>query len=65
MLLTTALLIAQVSAPPCGYWLGADITPDNNFLGCTLPDFYGRPAVHVQQNPFTPSGYQATPIQSD
>jgi hypothetical protein len=58
----TALLLAQLAGPPCGYWLGTEITPeDAPITGCTLSDPYGRPAVLIRQDSLSPSGYQATP----
>jgi hypothetical protein len=57
------ILLAQLAGPPCGYYLGTEITPeDAPFTGCTLPDFYGRPVVNVRENPLMPGGYSVEPI---
>ena len=60
------ILLAQLAGPVCGYNYGVEITPDNSpYVGCVLNDRNSRPVVRVKQNPFTPSGYQAEPINTD
>ena len=64
--MTSFILLAQLAGPVCGYSFGVDgvlITPDNSpYVGCVINDRNSRPAVRIKQNPFTPSGYQAEPI---
>ena len=57
------ILLAQLAGPVCGYNFGVELTPDNSpYVGCVINDRNSRPAVRIKQNPFTPSGYQAEPI---
>lgn len=62
----TALLLAQLIAqgPPCGYWLGAEITPENTPLtGCFIPSWRGDGSgAQLRIDQFSPSGLRATPV---
>ena len=58
----SALLVAQLSGPACGWNYGVEITPeDAPFTGCTVPDRTNPYGTRLRMDPFTPGGIRAEP----
>jgi len=60
----TTLLIAQLSAPNCGWNYGVETTPQNApFTGCYVPSQPGQPGGAIlREDPLSPAGYRAIPV---
>ena len=62
-MITTALLIAQLAAPYCGWNYGAVMTPENTpYTGCYVPSQSGEGGAVLREDPFSPGGLRATPV---
>ena len=62
-MLTTALLIAQLAAPYCGWNYGTEITPSDAFVtGCFVPSWQGQGGAVLRTDPLSPGGLRATPV---
>jgi hypothetical protein len=67
-MLTTALLIAQLGAPYCGWNYGVEITPQNApFTGCYVPPPAGRQlgGAILREDPLSPGGVRSYPARGE
>jgi hypothetical protein len=67
-MLTTALLIAQLAAPYCGWNYGVEITPQNApFTGCYVPPPPGQQhgGTILREDPLSPGGVRAYPARGE